>query len=587
VLDDRFEADVRAALRLELAAAVPGVAAPQVRGRIAERARQRRQRRLALLAIAAAILVVVAIPVLRALVLTEPVAPPQGSAQPAAVVAMDPSRGDVILTWVSPDGQTKPAVRYEGALHLLRDATGDASLDRLPDGTVATAGADGRLAIALPDGTVLVARAPGRSLFVTRAADGLQSQAWLGWTDDGRLVTVANALTGPDARLRVRVVDPESGDSSTGTLPYEIVPLAPGQLLTWTADGMVLALSTDPTTFTSITGSLDVTAAEPSFSPGLPARLRVTTGLEPLLAGDGSRPAGWSEDVLPGYPSVGLAAPDEGTAPAAHWYAAGTGDRIYDVVRSAGLRDLVALVARTDASDGRIVVIDAPGSWREAVVLSGAASAATPGLGSTRTSFPRILGVAADGRSVAAWIAERLVVADLASGAWTEAPAAWVFVGWPTATTASIGAIPGLPGCEPPAADTVGSITLRAAGTTGPATSGARPVVGDPGDADPWRSGQLAAAETVDVAAGARLTLTLPAGACFEAGAVEALPLAGPPGTAPTSLGSWTAGHGTIAGLVDTAAPSSGGEWIVRAKLWLTGADREAILLYRVRTTGE
>lgn len=64
---------------------------------------------------------------------------------------------------------------------------------------------------------------------------------------------------------------------------------------------------------------------------------------------------------------------------------------------------------------------------------------------------------------------------------------------------------------------------------------------------------------------------------------MEAVSLSDPTAV-PGELVTWPIDGGPRAGLLMIVEPEPSGDWIVRAELTLAGADREAVLLYRVRT---
>lgn len=586
--DEALLADVRAALLVEIASVRIGVAAPQVRGRIADRQRARRRARSRAAAAVVAIAVVVAgLPVVGGLALPAAVAPAPGGVQPAWVASINPASGDLELAWAWSDGRTQAGARYRDALGLLRLATGDAGLSGLPPGAVATAGPDGRLAVALPTGGLLVYRSPADPGRVSRVVEGLVEETWLGWTVDGRLAAIARPFAAPDARLRLRLVDPATGAGVAGALTYGIWPGARGSLLTWTDGGAILVERRDPGTGAATVGTLEVADDRPAFEPGQPTRLRVVTGLEPALAGDGSVPRGWRSDALPGWSSVGVGSATSDGVPAVRWYAAPAGDRVFDVVRSADLLRLVALVARADGTGARLVVLDWPGSWRDAVALTGAA-ATTPAPardpGSEDAPAPRVLGVAPDGRSVAAEVDGRLVVADLATGTSEALAEGTVFVGWPEPSIAVTMAVPTSPACVAATAGAAAAIALAPAGAPSPADTGVPPIVGDPGDRDPWRRDALAGANPVEATAGGPLVLAVPDRRCVARLDADAVRIGAPPADPPTGIAALPAGTSPTGGLIGLPAPAAPGEWIIRVRLRLHGAAGETTLLYRVRT---
>ena len=587
--DARLLGEVRAALRVEMAGVCVGVAAPQLRGRIAARERSRRRTRTRIAMVVAAVLgVAAALPVAGGLVLPAATGPSPGGVQPASVATVDPESGDLVLAWAWPDGRSQAGTRYPGALELARQVTGDASLDRLPAGSVATAGPEERLAVALPTGHILVYRSPGGRGAATRVVEGEVEATWLGWAADGRLVAVGRPFAAPDARLRVRLVDPDTGAGVEGTLRYRISPHARGMLLTWTSEGTILAIRRDPGRSTTTIGSLDIANGRASFEPGLPPRLRVATGLEPALARDGTSPRGWGDGDEPGWSSVGVGAADDDGTPDVRWYAAETGERILDVVRSADLHRLVALVARPDGTSARVVVVDWPGSWRDAVSLPDGEGRPPPDAGTGAfagaTDTPSVVGLAPDGRAIAVAVAGRLVVADLATGASVELPPGTVFVGWPEPTIAVTDAVPTAPACVVPSTATAASIALATPGTRTPADSGARPVMGDRADPDPWRRSEMRTASAFAATVGGRLVLAPQAGTCVDAVRADAIGIGSAPEAVPIRLSARGASGPATAGLVELVAPPPG-DWVVRVTLWLEGADREAILLYRVTVT--
>jgi hypothetical protein len=453
-----------------------------------------------------------------------------------------------------------------------------------PRPAVATAGPDERFAVALPTGDILAYRSPADAGRIVRVVEGLIEETWVGWAVDGRLAAVARPFAAPDARLRLRLVDPATGAGAPGTLTYGIWPHAEGSLLTWTDGGAILVERRDPRTGAATVGTLEVAVDRPAFEPGWPTRLRVATGLEPALASDGSFPRGWRSDALPGWPSVGVGSATDEAIPAVRWYAAPAGDRVFDVVRSADLLRLVALVARVDGSGVRLVVLDWPGSWRDAVTLTGAAPTPARDPGSEDVAPLRVLGVAPDGRSVAVAVDGRLIIADLATGTSGALSPGTVFVGWPEPSIAVTMAVPTSPACVAASAVAAAAIALAPAGAAAPAETGVPPVVADPDDRDPWRRDALARASPVAVEAGGPLVLAIPDRRCVATFEADAVGIGAPPADPPTRIAALPAGASPTGGLIWLPAPAPPGEWVVRVRLRLHGAAAEAILLYHVRT---
>ena len=574
--DDRFELDLREAMRLELASVRVGVAAPQIRGRLAARQRTRRTTQLVLLAAALAIGLIGGL-ALAGRVITAPT-----SAEPATVAAIDETSGDLVLSRAWPDGRVEEAARYAGAVRLLRASTGDVAASDLPQDAVAVAGPVGRLAIGLPTGDVLVFPGPddGREPFATTAAPGATGDsAWpyIGWDDHGRLVVVS-------LRGNVRLVDAATGDEAATALPESVMPvLVRGgpQPLAWTGDGMMSAQRQIPSEFQSELGTVDLAADPPAFVPGPPAAVRAATGLEPRYAVDdtGPRTGCWDDGTTSGCALITPRSSNEGTSRVVAWYLPGPSEHITDVVRTADGRGLLVVVRAANEERGRLVVVDEPGSWRDAVTFD--APAPDP---AAADASPHLLGASPGGRSVVLWAPGGPVVADLATGAATTLPEGTLFVGWPAVPDVATDSLPTMPACQPAVPEDAASAALSAAGSTSPAAAGARPVVGDRGDADPWRLDELATVDPVVVEAGSQLALALPAGTCAEAVLAEVVPSEGASSAVPGQVRAWPAAGDDIGGLVPIAAPESGGDWILRVKLWLTGADREAILLYRITT---
>ena len=560
--DDRLEVDLRDALHHEMATARVGVTVPQVRGQIAAREQNRRNTRLAGLAMAAILVVAVAVPLLGGGISTP--AGPASAAEPADVVALDTASGDLVVTRAWADGRRQETARYPGAADLLRQATGDLAAD-LPTDAVATRGPGGRLAIALSQGDVLVFPAPGGGRQPFRVAGaGAKQLTWVGWAPDGRLVVVGNGL--------IRLVDPSNAAEASRTLPANVMPdwnRADGSiLLTWTDDGRVLARRSRPSTFSSEIGTLDVTADQPEFSPGLPAGVRAVTGLEARQAPDGSEPAGWAKDGIR-TDQAGMA-PSGDVLPRVAWYVARPGEQLVDTARAADGRGLLVLATSDDGTGGRLLAADAVGSWRDAVSLAAASDG--PWL---------IRGVAPGRRTIAVSTGDRLHVADVTSGAASALPAGTLFLSWPTVSEVATETLAGIWPCATPAANSLAAAAMSGAGSISPASSGALPVLGTRGDVDPWRRGEAASATPVQVDAGSELVLALHPSTCVDAWHAEAVPVV-PGDAAPLELGSLTAGGSNpIAGLLGFDAPPAGA-WIVRVTLWARGAPTEAVLLYRV-----
>jgi len=580
-VEDRLELDLRAALQHELATARVGVAAPQVRGRITARDRSRRTTRLLLLA-AALLVGLVAVPVVGGLIVERPVTPP-GLAEPATVAALDAATGDLVLSSAWPDGRIEEEARYPGALDLVREAVDDPAATGLHHLAIATMGADGRLAIGFTSGDVVVLPGPGRGGgFVHRSGSTTNTaQAWLGWANDGRLVVV-------DDRVVWRI-DPATRGETAAVLPESVIPdlsVANGGVarLAWTDAGTVVALRSDPATFQVGVGTVDVLADRPAFTPGLPRAVVAASGLEPIRAADGSIPAGDCGDWADGCAIVGPESRSDGDE-VVTWYVAAATEHVADVVRLPGGTGLVITLA-SEGGDGRVLVADAPGSWRDAFAFSLAGPAFDSGFG----AGSYLVGVAPDGRSLALrtrvglYVEHRVVVGDLATGATATLPAGTLFVGWPTAPAVATDSLPTLPACVTATPTDAATAALSSAGTVSPASDGLRPIVGGRADADPWRLDDVADVPALEVEARAHLALALPPGSCAEVVIAEAYRVEPPPGAVPIQLAERPARGPVVAGLVDIGAPAGAGDWAIRVKLWLVGADREVVLLYHVRT---
>jgi hypothetical protein len=271
-------------------------------------------------------------------------------------------------------------------------------------------------------------------------------------------------------------------------------------------------------------------------------------------------------------------------APSSTWYVT-TADEALDPTpaRSADGAGLVAVVRSTTADEGRVLVLEAPGAWRETFAFDAPADDLSSQEASS-AGQAYLVGVAPGGGTAALWTPSHLVIGDLEAGAATALAPGTVFVGWPTAPIVATDRLAVVPACEAATPDDAASVALSAAGGTSPASAGALPVMGKRQDPDPFRLEEVASTAAVEADVDGILTLALPPGACAESTMSEAMPVDDGPGTTSVPLGAWSAGNGTISGLVPVVAPPAG-EWIVRVTLWLDGADREAILLYRVSVT--
>lgn len=574
--DDRFELDLRAALRHELATAKVGVAAPQVRGRIAARERSRRSTRLVLLAVAL-LAALVAAPVVGALIRERSVTPPPGAAEPATVAAIDPTSGDVVLSRAWPDGRVEETTRYAGGLDRLREATEDPAASSLPGDAVATLAADGWLAIAL-DGDILWF-APADGITTSSGVYIGDDPGWVGWLDDGRLAVVGRF---------VDLFDPRTGVSSMASLPSEVLPdwtRGTPQRLVLAGATSVVALRGDSTTFQSTLGTLDLATDPASFTPGIPSSVRAVTGLEARYGADGRQPGSWCQDGRLAMRCAGIGSlAEQSTAPAQTWYAARADEGLAETVRTADGSGLLVVARSTAADRGRLIVGDAPGSWREGFAFDAPAYDVTspdPG----RSGNVYLVGVAPEGGSVVLRLPTGLLVSDLGTGETATLPAGTVFVGWPSEPDVATSGLATVSPCAAATARDAAAVALSAAGVTSPASAGAKPVVGERSDADPYRRDEVAGAPEVTAETDGLLSLALPRGVCAEATIADAVPVDASPGGTSTELGAWLAGNGTIAGLATVVAPPPG-DWVVRVKLWLAGADGESILLYRVRTAG-
>lgn len=567
---DRFEVDLRDALHLELAGVRVGVAAPQVRGRIASRERARRTTRLVLLAAGLAAVL------LGGLVLAGRFlpAPPPGAAEPATIAAIDAATGDLVLARAWPDGRTEEAARYPGALDLLRGVIGLTNAIRLPDDAVVTAGTDGGLAILLPGGAVITWPGPARA---GQIADSFTT-GWVGWSADGRLARVGGAYA--------RLLDPVTGIETAVALPPDVHPdwmTGEDQLMAWTDDGKIVAERSDPASFASEVGVLDVAGASPTFVPGLPTSVRADTGREQRYAADGSWPGSGCQDDRLLSRCAGVASwwSMQSDLPTSTWYVTRSDEGLHPVpARTADGAGLLLVTRSTTVDEGRVIIATAPGSWREAFTFVGP-RIDTGSLETMVAGWSTIVGVAPGGRTIALRTPAGLVIGDLSTGATATLAGGTVFVGWPAAPVVATERRAGLPACTPATPDDAAGVAITAAGITSPASAGARPVLGERQDADPFRRDALASALAVEAEVDGILALALPAGTCAEAASSSAVPVAGAADDPPVELGTWTAGAGTVTGLLPVVAPPPG-DWVVRVTLWLDGADREAILLYRV-----
>lgn len=568
-VDERFEAGLRDALRAELAGVRVGVGAAQVRGRIAARERSRRTTRLVLLA-AALLAAAVALPAAGALLREISVTPPPGAAEPATVVAIEAASGDLVVSNAWPDGRLDEQWRLPGALERVREALDDPAATGLPADAVATVADDGSLAIGLPDGHVLwFAPRDGTTTLSGVFVSG--EPGWVGWLDDGRLALVGRF---------VDLFDPLSGESWMARLPANVLPdwtRGSPQRLAMTGDGKVVAVQGDPATFQTTLGTLDLATDPATFTPGTPVSVQADTGLERRHGADGRYPGSWCQDGRLAMRCAGLGRQaEQSRAPAETWYAARADEALVDTVRTADGRGLL-VVARSTATDrGRVIVAAAPGSWHQGFAFD------APAYDAASAEPVHLVGVAPDGQSAALLTPTGLVVGNLADGATSRLPAGTVFVGWPSEPDVATSGLATVSACDAATAGDAARVALSAAGITSPASAGAKPVVGDRGDADPYRRDEVAGSPPVIAEADGLLSLALPSGTCAEATIAEAVPVDGSPGGTSTELGAWLAGNGTIAGLLTIVAPPPG-DWIVRVQLWLAGADREAILLYRVR----
>lgn len=583
MLDARFEADLRDALRLELASVRVGVAGPQVRGRIAARQRTRRTTQLLLAAAA------LALAAIGGLVLAGQIAPPPAGAEPATIAAIDASSGDLVVSRAWPDGRTEEANRYPGGLETLRDATRDPAVTELPPGAVATVGLDGRLAIAVPGGHVIYFMPSEGGTTSSGAIGGDADTGWFGWVPDGRLVLVRSAPG--EGQMEAALFDPATGVETARRLPFRVRPdwtRGGVELLTWTRYGAVVAVSEDPEAAASDqqVGLLDLAADPPTFTPGLPTSVRAQTGLESRYAADGTYPGSWCQGSDLAMHCAGLSGHvAQASAPAEAWYVGRSNEALNpDTVRTAAGSGLLVVARETEADRGRVVVVEAPGSWREAFAFD-APAYDTSDMDAYLAGQAYLVGVAPGGRSVALTTPTGLVLGDLASGETTVLPAGAIFAGWPTAPEVATDALRSIPACEPPTPEAIAAITLSDPASASLASAGVWPVVGDPTDADPWRVDEMARAEPVVADPGWLLTLALPPATCVETAKVEALSLAGS-SAVPGEMITWPIDAGSRSGLLMIVAPESGGDLIVRARLSLAGTDREAILLYRVTTTG-
>jgi hypothetical protein len=585
---DRFELDLRDALRHELAGIRVGVDGSQIRGRIAARGRTRRTTRLVVL-VAAALAVAIAIPLVGRLVLTGPLASPSPSptapvapspeVEPATITAIDESSGDLVVSHAWPDGRLEEAARYAGALERVREATGDAAATGLPHDAVATAGLDGRLAIALPGGDVLYFMPPDGDAAVAGAIDADTAPAWFGWVPDGRL-----ALLGTGVRL----IDPVSGTETMSRLPAGRVgpdwTRGEVELLTWTGDGGIVAVREDPATSDDEVGLIDITVDRPTFVPGLPASVVAATGLETRYGSDGTYPGSWCQAGDLVLHCAGLSEHvSQRSAPAETWYVGRSSEALNpDTVRTADGSGLLVVARAMDAGRGRVIVVEAPGSWREAFAFD-APAYDTSDMEAYLAGQAYLVGVAPGGRSVALRTPTDLVVGDLQTGQKAVLAAGSIFTGWPSAPVVATDVLRAIPACEPPTPEALTMITLSDPAFASLASEGVRPVVSDRTDGDPWRVDGMTRAEPLVADPGWLLTLGLPHGVCVEAAKVEAVSPSDPTAV-PAELVTWPIDGGPRAGLLMLVAPERHGDWIVRAELTLTGADRDAILLYHVRT---
>lgn len=566
--DELLEGYLRDALVGEAASLDLEVTPVDVRRRLVHRARRRQINYLAAAAALALLVAGLGAPVVSTVAsFLESLRPPAGQA--ADIASLDAATGDLVVTRLWPDGREEEQARYLGALAAVREAVWDPARSQLTRDAVVRPGPDGQIAIAFKTLGVAVLLEPdgnGSQPWVIGIHPGQLAVTvgleWAGWSPDGRYVAVVNA--------GIRVFDQAKRTEQTIPLPSGVRPwrdllLRDGaEELVWTRDGRVVA-ERSAGVGTIELGTLDVLAPEPTFRPGLPSEVRVVSGLEIGLAGDGSEPAGWTE----GTASVaGLAGGASGSTEA--WYVAPPGWSVRGVRRSGDGRGLIVAIAN-DAGQVGIIAVEGPGEWRAGPSLAGVDALEAP-----------IRAVAPDGRSIVVGSIRPYVV-DLAHGTYGRVEPGSLFVRWDTSPTRSLASVPTCETCRTPAPEAATAVVLAAAGTNTPDLVGQRPLVPAANEADAWRERDLAARDAVDVPAGGALMLALPPGACAAAWIVEAVPLNADdrPDAVARVLDTSAAREVPRSGLLAVESPPAG-TWAVRIRVRYTGSADAATLLYRV-----
>ncbi len=590
MVDDRFDADLRAALHHEMAMTRIGVSAPQIRTGIAARERRRRSTRAALLGIAALLAIAVATPMLAPL--AQRALAPDRPTEAAVTVHLD-ATGDLVVETTPFAGPPVETARLPRAAEWLRPTVDPSRLQPRAAGTVIAFHPDGYLAVAVSAAdekaspvAVLVwdlARPTAEPVRLETTADG-SGRPVIGWTADGRLVVAADvAVAGfdvldPRTRGVVSVTISRDTVDASGVFLGAIGTSTAGGSITSTPDGEIVVVMTNPGTFESTVATLELPRGGGAgrATEGLPAAVWSVTGLERTWGTKGGVVGGLgsANDISIAGVQVGRPISSSDAPDAQAWSILGPGEQVvgqpvWDATTT-GIWLLQATGRRLD-----LVHLDGPGL--------ASARATLPGDGTTDSSRNAIVGVAADGRGVVVRGAAGDLFVDGLSGRRADLPTGARFVGWSRAATTPTPEE--RPFCEP--VENQDLAGTRIAGPHGTFVGGLPAGMGGAAYANPRPATDawgLVAAQTV---AGAGLRLLLPDGACASLVTAEAVPVDDPAAT-PLTIDASDVTPGGPGGVLSLAEPSPG-RWIVRVRLAVAGRAGSSIasLLYRVDVGAE
>ncbi len=546
----RVEAALADALRVEVATLHLSITGADVRARVAARERERRYGWMLLAGLAAVLIVAIGVTAVPLVIdrIIGPAASPAARAEAVAVRFDDLGGGPraLVVEAVSMSGPPRLIARVPDALaslgagidpaHVaLGSASASAAYD--PEGYLALgvmpSGAGTATGIVLVYDLAHPDRAPIR---VQGAESGpLGRGVDMSWGPAARL------FVAPSWLVEARTAEVRSLDLGTATYPATRL----GEDVTWSADGRLIVVRSDPSQFTVTPGQLDVAGGGGSaaFVPGQPAALFSTTGLARRNALNGRSATIVSDASGLQVQGVGTYMQLTANSDEVAWWIIGPDEQV--VGRPAwdaaglGMWALISVDRRLD-----LLHLDGPGR--------GSRPGSVPWDGDSAAAA--IAGVGADGRTLALHDGSSDLLVDGSTGAYRTLPDGDRFAGW--AQAASIPVV----SAQPAACDGQ-SRTMTAAVLSAYPDGAPRAGLIAPGSG--WRPADVGAMPAANATTSAGLRLTLPAAGCAAWVTTDAVQV-GDPSASPLALAGAETGMGE--GVHAIAAPPAG-DWIVRVRL--------------------